>query len=103
MIIRILITLFLFQSIAQANCLGLYGVRKLPKHVSTDSVGKSHFQYGFESEFTMKDAEKLLSKYMPDPKKVSMGKKKWLKLTHEEKINYIHKKQDDLFPDYRNE
>lgn len=97
------ILLFLIVLNSYANCFGIFGKRRFPKNIGVDGVGKSHIQYGFESEFTMKEANKLLDNYMPDSNKVNISKSEWLEMGHEDRVRFIDSNKDQLFPDYRNE
>ena len=58
-----------------------------------------HIQYGFESEYLHEEAEVLLKSYMPDTAVFPhITKEKWLKLSHEERDQFLQNNEKAIFP-----
>lgn len=97
--------IFLLHSFAKAEptCISYFGKRRFPLEKIADAKGKSHIQFGFEAEYTFKDSEQLLTKYMPDPNISGLTKEQWLAKSHQERLDFIESRKSLYFPEYRNE
>ncbi|MCO4754238.1 MAG: hypothetical protein KC478_07135, partial [Bacteriovoracaceae bacterium] len=101
-----LLTFILFFGFAQASeqsCISVFGARQFPGTIAEDSLGKSHFQFGLEIEYTLGDSQALLRHYMPDPEFFPMSKDEWMGMSFVEKLEFIQANEKSIFPDYRNE
>jgi hypothetical protein len=59
-----------------------------------------HLQFGFESEYTLRDAEKLLEVYGPD-RGFGISTGQWHNMRSEERVRWVQNNLERLFPEER--
>jgi len=74
-------------------------IKRYPKGFNAQAHAGGHLMYGFESEYTMKDLEKLVNVYGPKPE--FLPRDQWLAKSTAERVQWIEANITTLFPENR--
>ena len=75
-------------------------ILRYPKGVDPIKVPGSHLQFGFESEYTLDTAGRLLEAYAPAPE-FGISAERWLRMRGEERVAWVREHISEIFEDVR--
>ena len=91
----------LIESLSQINVSGSARLVRASFGVDDASIaGGKHLQFGFESEYTLQEIDKIVTIYGPKPG-LGMSKTRWFNLSVPERSQWVRDNIKELFPEPR--